>query len=163
MGSDVSALALELEKLSTLTEDGDEITIDIVKSAGTRILRQDRWQWFDLIGQRRFVDALEGLEVLLQHGETGVGLTVGLAIHLLRLGVVVDGGVKKLEAALPPNQRWLAGRYASQARQWTVDALQDALGGLLQVDRVLKASPVPAAHFLESWILEQAAVEGAAA
>ncbi len=159
MGSNVSALAQELEKLSTLTEDGDEITIDIVKSAGTRILRQDRWQWFDLIGQRRFTDALEGLQVLLQHGETGVGLTVGLATHLLRLGVVVDGGVKKLEAALPRNQRWLAGRYSSQARQWTVDALLDALGGLLQVDRLLKASPVSAAHFLESWILEQAATE----
>ena len=163
VGSDISALARELEKLSTYTGDGGEITVDIVRSAGTRIPHQDRWHWFDLIGQRRFAEALEGLEILLQHGETGVGLTVGLATHLLRLGVVIDGGSKALEAALPPNQRWLASRYVSQARHWTIEGLQDALRGLLTVDRLLKASPVSDAHLLECWILERVTVEEAAA
>ena len=163
MGSDISALARELEKLSTLAEDGTDITIDVVRSAGTRIPRQDRWQWFELIGRRRFLEALAGLQILLQHGETGAGLTVGLATHLLRLGVVVDGGVRRLESILPPNQRWLAKRYSGEAREWTIEALERALRGLLGVDQLLKASPVSDGHFLETWILEQATSQEAAA
>ena len=163
VGSDTSTLARELEKLSTLAEKEERITLELVRSAGTRIPRQNRWEWFDLIGQRRFTDALSGLEVLLQHGETGVGLTVGLATHLLRLGVVIDGGSKALEDVLPPNQRWLARRYAGEARGWTLEGLQHALGGLLRVDQLLKASPVSDQHLLESWILQQAAAEEAVA
>ncbi len=163
VGANVAVLAQEMEKLSTLTNEGEDITIEVVRSAGTRLPRQDRWQWFDLVGQRRFKNALAGLVVLLEHGETGVGLTIGLATHLLRLGIVVDGGPKALEAVLPGNQRWLARRYASQARGWTVGSIETAIHGLLKVDRMLKASPVSDSHFLESWLLEQAAVEAEAA
>ncbi len=163
MGGDSAVLAQELEKLSTLTEEGEEITVAVVRAAGTRIPRQDRWQWFDLIGQRRFGEALAGLDVLLQHGETGVGLTVGLTTHLLRLGLVVEGGPKALEAVLPPNQRWLARRYAAQARKWTVAEIETSLRGLLQVDRMLKASPMSDLHFLESWILGLAVMNREAA
>jgi len=163
VGSDSSVLAKELEKLSTLTGEGTAITLDVVKSAGSRIPRQDRWEWFDLIGQRRFIDALRGLEILLEHGETGVGLTIGMTTHLLRLGVVVDGGPGRLQAILPPHQRWLARRYGVQARLWTVETVETALSGLLEVDRLLKASPVADAHFLESWILGQLVGEDVAA
>lgn len=163
MGGNLAALAGEMEKLSTLTEEGHEITLDVVASVGTRILRQDRWEWFDLVGQRRFGEALEGVGVLLSHGETGVGLVIGLGTHLLRIGVVLAGGSGALESILPPRQRWLAKRYRAQARLWTMAALQNALGGLAKVDRLLKSSPMSDAHFLESWILEQAAVAEAAA
>jgi DNA polymerase-3 subunit delta len=163
VGSDSSALARELEKLSTLAGEGEVITLDVVKSAGTGIPRQDRWKWFDLIGHRRFMEALQGLEILLGHGETGVGLTVGLTTHLLRLGVVVDGGPAKLQAILPPQQRWIAKRYGEQGRLWTTGAIKTALDGLLEVDRLLKASPVADVHFLESWILSQAMLKDTAA
>jgi DNA polymerase III delta subunit len=163
MGRDVGALAGELEKLSTLTEEGEEITLDTVTSAGTRVLRQDRWEWFDLVGRRRFLEALEGVEILLTHGETGVGLVIGLGTHLLRIGVVLAGGPEALEAILPPRQRWLAKRYRDQARSWTMASLENALAGLATADRLLKASPMSDAHFLETWILAQAAVSEAAA
>lgn len=163
MGSDLAALAGEMEKLSTLVEEGQEITLEIVESAGTRILRQDRWEWFDLVGQRRFPEALEGVAILLTHGETGVGLVIGLGTHLLRIGVVLAGGPGALEAILPPRQRWLAKRYRAQARLWTMASLQRALGGLGRVDRLLKSSPMPDAHFLEAWILEQAGLPEVAA
>ncbi len=163
VGNDLSILAQELEKLAAFTGVGEEITLEIVAAAGTRLPRQDRWEWLDLVGKRRFMEALDGLTTLMHQGETGVGLTLALATHLLRIGVALDGGRGALEASLSPRHQWLARRYREQARLWTVPALERALAGLATVDRMLKSSPVPDAHWIESWILEQAATQEAAA
>jgi len=162
-GGNSSTLALELEKLSTRTAEGEAITLEVVESTGSGIPRQDRWKWFDFIGERRFMEALDGLRILLSHGETGVGITIGMTTHLLRIGVVLHGGQKRLEAALPRNQRWLARRYGAQARCWRPEDLDEALKGLLEVDRLLKASPHADEHFLEAWVLAQASAAGVAA
>ncbi len=157
IGGEVSLLMRELEKLDTLVDEGEPITLDAVRAAGTRIPRQDRWHWFDLVGERRFAEALSGLPVLFAHGETGVGLTIGLATHLLRLGVALDGGADALRASLPGRQGWVAGKLAKQARGWDPRALEDALEGLLLLDRHLKSSALPDQHLVESWLLERAA------
>lgn len=163
VGDDLSVLTQELEKLDTLTPEGESITLKRVREAGTHIPRQDRWAWFDLVGERRFREALEGLPVLLGHGESGVSLTIGLATHLLRLGVAVSGGRGALAKVLPPHQRWLAKKVAPQARHWSEEEIEEALEGLLQVDRLLKSSPLPDRHFVESWLLERASAGEAAA
>jgi DNA polymerase III delta subunit len=163
VGGDLSVLARELEKLTTLAEKGAPITLGTVEAAGTRIPRQDRWEWFDRVGERRFTEAREGLPVLLEHGETGVGLTIGLGTHLLRLGIVVGGGKGALESILPPNQRWLAKRYVQQGRGWRVEEVEEALEDLLRVDRLLKSSGLSAGHLLEGWLLARATRMGRAA
>ena len=155
IGSDLSFLARELEKLSTMVEPGDPVTRAHVEAAGIRIPRQDRWEWFDSVGERRIDDALAGLPVLLDHGESGVGLVIGLGTHLLRLGVAVSAGPKALEDALPARQRWLARRFTAQARRWRPDEVESALLGLLQVDRLLKAGGASDRHLVESWLLER--------
>ncbi|MEX0843438.1 MAG: DNA polymerase III subunit delta [Gemmatimonadota bacterium] len=162
VGTDLAVLAQELEKLDTLVPEGEPITLARVEAAGTRVPRQDRWAWFDLVGERRFEEALGGLPVLLDHGESGVGLTVGLATHLLRIGVVVEGGRNALQEALPPHQRWLADRFGRQASGWGSGEVEAAVEGLLLVDRLLKSSPLPAEHHLESWLLGRAFDGGAA-
>lgn len=162
VGPDLAYLARELEKLDALAERGAAITADHVAAAGTRIPRQDRWQWFDQVAEKRYGAALEGLEVLLQHGESGVGLTLGLATHLLRLGVVVDGGKGALESLLPPHQKWLSRRYRSQARRWSGREVEVAVQDLLEVDRRLKSTTFSGQHLLESWILKRMAGEEAA-
>jgi len=162
IGSDSGILAREIEKLTTLVEEGGTITLDTVKAAGTRVPRQDRWRWFELIGEKKFGEALEGLTILLEHGENGVGLVIGATTHLLRVGVVADGGTRVLEPLLPPNQKWLAKRYLEQARRWTPLELEAALAGLLKVDELLKSSRMSEEHLLQSWILERMA-EGVAA
>ncbi len=156
IGNDLAVLAREMEKLDTMLEPGEPVTLAAVERAGTRVPRQDRWGWFDLVGQRKFEEALVGLEILLQHGESGVGLTIGLATHFLRLGVACDGGQKALENALPRHQRWLGRKVAAQAGAWTVEEIEAAVEGLLLVDRLLKSSPLPDRHHLESWLLERA-------
>jgi DNA polymerase-3 subunit delta len=155
IGADLSILVRELEKLSTLVEEGERITRAVVERAGTKLPRQDRWRWFDLVGIRDFERAALGLPILLEHGETGVGLVSGLGTHLLRVGLVLEGGASALTSALPPNQRWIARRIAEQARAWTREELQTAIRGLLRLDELLKSSRIPAIQLLEGWLLER--------
>ena len=165
LGADLGALAREVEKLALRVGDGAAVTVDVVREAGTRVPQQDRWQWMDRVGERRFREALEGLPILLGHGESAVGLVVGLGTHLLRVGAAREGGKGALEAALPPNQKWLASRLAGQARHWTRPALEAALIDLRRTDRLLKSSPRPPEDVLEEWLLRQMAraVDGEAA
>lgn len=162
VGPNTGVLAMELAKLAEFVGDRGRITLADVEAAGTVLPSQDRWRWFDMVGEGRFAPALDGLGTLLAQGEHGVGLVIGLTTHLLRLGVVATDGPAALEAVLPPHQRWLARRLVSQARRWSPGELDDALRGLLRVDRLLKASSFSDAHLLEEWLLGLAARRAAA-
>ncbi|MGE0158771.1 MAG: DNA polymerase III subunit delta [Gemmatimonadales bacterium] len=155
IGSNLGILARELEKLSAFVGERASVTIEDVRAAGTALPSQDRWAWFDMVGDRRFEEARGALGTLLGQGETAVGLVIGLATHLLRLGVAVEQGAKGLEETLPPHQRWLAKRMKDQARKWSMSEIDGALSGLLDVDRLVKASPHTEEHFLETWLLTQ--------
>jgi DNA polymerase-3 subunit delta len=161
VGADLAILEKELEKLSTLVKEGERITRETVEAAGTRVPRQDRWRWFDTVGQGHFREALVGLPVLLDHGESGVALVAGLGTHLLRVGVALEGGAAAVSAALPPNMRWNSRSYVDQSRGWTSGALGRALGGLLRADELLKSSKVPEETLLETWLLERIAYQEA--
>lgn len=153
IGSNLGVLVQELEKLTDFVGDRKRVTLEDVDAAGTRLPSQDRWRWFDLVGDRRFDEARASLGVLFGQGESGVGLVIGLTTHLLRLGVAAEQGARGLEDSLPPHQKWLARRVVSQAKRWTPDGIDHALSGLLQVDRLLKASPHTDEHFVETWLL----------
>lgn len=153
IGANLGVLAQELDKLTGFVGDRRRITLADVEAAGTKLPAQDRWRWFDLVGDRRLDEARRTLGVLFAQGETGVGLVIGLTTHFLRLGVAVGRGPRGLEAVLPPYQRWIAKRIVAQARRWTLPEIDRALIGLLEVDRLLKASAHSDEHFLESWLL----------
>lgn len=155
VGSDLGILAREIEKLASMVDEGSPITVREVEAAGTTLPTQDRWQWFDLVGERRFGEALEGLGVLMDQGESGVGLVIGLGTHFLRLGIAVEKGPRGLEQSLPPHQKWLARRYGEQARGWSGAEVEAALLGLLRADQLLKASGFSDADLLEEWLLER--------
>ncbi len=162
IGSNLGVLARELEKLSAFVGDRRRVTIEDVDAAGTKLPEQDRWEWFDLVGGRQFEEARSGLGTLFGQGESGVALVIGLATHLLRLAIAVEQGPRGLEDALPPHQKWLAKRMKDQARKWTMPEIDAALAGLLDVDRLLKASSHGDEHFLEAWLLAQRVVAEAA-
>ncbi len=163
IGTDLGILSRELEKLAALAGERGRITVEHVRSAGTVLPEQDRWTWFDLVGSRRFDEALRGLEILLQQGESGVGLTVGLATHLLRIGVASAEGQMALARALPLHQQWLSPRIARQAHGWNSAAIREGILGLLRVDRLLKSSSLSDEHLLEEWLLSVMTFEEAAA
>jgi DNA polymerase-3 subunit delta len=153
VGTDLGVLARELDKLRDYVAEGRPITRADVEAAGTYLPRQDRWQWFELVGDRRFAEALDGLPVLLGQGESGVGLVIGLTNQLLRLGVARSLGADALAEALEPRLRWLAKRILPQARRWSVEDLEHAVLGLLRADRLLKASGLSDEAILEEWLL----------
>ena len=163
IGVDLGVLSREIEKLAGVAGDGDRITLEHVRRAGTVLPKQDRWRWFDLVGGRQFEEAIMGLPVLLGQGESGVGLVVGLSNHLLRIGVAVEQGPGALEEVLPPHQKWLSRQIGGQAKRWTPRAIEGAILGLLRVDRLLKASSLSDEHHLEEWLLTLMSREGIAA
>lgn len=154
VGTDLGVLARELEKFASLVGEGEPITLEAVKKAGTHLPTQDLWEWMDLVGGRQFSKALDGLSTLFAQGESGVRLTMGLATHLLRLGIGRSAGKNALEESLPPHQRrWLPQRLMRQATRWSVPQISDALRGLRRVDRILKSSSLPEERVLEEWLL----------
>jgi len=153
IGSDLGVLTRELEKLYGFVGERGRITKADVEAAVGRLPRQDRWAWFDLVGEQRFRDARAGLAILLESGESGVGLVIGLGTHFLRLAIAAHGGQRALEDALPPNQKWLAGRVLKQARRWTPAALDDCLEELLRADRLLKSGGLNETQIMEELML----------
>ncbi len=163
IGADLGILSRELEKLTAVAGDEDRITLEHVRAAGIILPKQDRWKWFDLVGSRRFREAVPGVRVLLNQGESGVGLTTGLSTHLLRIGLAVESGPRALEEVLPPHQRWLSRQIGQQAAGWNADTIRSAVLGLLRVDRLLKASSLSDEHHLEEWLLTLMSREDVAA
>jgi DNA polymerase-3 subunit delta len=157
VGVDLGILNQELEKLSGYVEAGRPITRADVEAAGTSLPSQDRWGWIGLVGARRFKEALDSLRILMSQGESGVGLTISLATHMLRLAVLVDRGRGALEEALPGHQRWLAGKLMAETRGWSLPELVDAVDGLRVLDRQLKSSGASDEALLQTWLLERMA------
>ena len=153
VGTDLGVLTQEVRKLSQMVGEGGPVNADAVRKGGLHIPRQDIWAWFDLVGNRRISKALEGLGVLLEQGESAVRLVIGLSVHLLRLGVAIEGGPRALDAALPPYQRFLTRKFVAQARRWKRDELADAVTALRRLDQLLKASAIDDQVLVEEWLL----------
>jgi DNA polymerase III subunit delta len=153
VGTDLGILASELAKLAEFVGSRGRAGVDDVREVCGSIPRVDRWSWFDLVGSRRFDEARNDLADLLQSGESGVGLVIGLGTHLLRLAILEGGGTPALERELKPFQRWLARKLTPQARLWTAEQLDAALRDLLRADRLLKSASLPDRHVLEELLL----------
>jgi DNA polymerase III subunit delta len=163
-GSDLGVLVQELAKLANYAGDRTSITREDVAAVVGSVPRQNRWDWFDLVADLRFREARAGAAILLEAGESGVGLVIGLGTQFLRLGIAAAGGEQALGAALPPHQRWLARRILQQARRWHADTVEDALDDLVRADRLLKSSSLDERRILEELLrrLEQRSAARAA-
>ncbi|MDQ3556166.1 MAG: DNA polymerase III subunit delta [Gemmatimonadota bacterium] len=152
-GTDLGTLVAELAKVVEYAGERAELSLDDARAVGVHIARVDRWAWFDAVAERRFADALADLPVLLDSGENGVGLVIGLGAQLLRVGLVCAGGSAALEAELKPFQRWMAHRVAAHARRWTLPQVEAALAELLRTDRLLKSASLSDAQALSELLL----------
>jgi DNA polymerase III subunit delta len=163
IGSDLGVLAVELAKAAAYVADRRQVTLEDVRAVGGYLPRVDRWAWLDRVGEKRFAEALAELPDLLDAGETGVGLVIGVGAHLLRLGILLDGGREALERHLRPNQLWLARRLEPQARRWRSAEIDAALGELLRTDRLLKSASLSDRQAIEELLLRLASLDPAAA
>jgi DNA polymerase-3 subunit delta len=159
-GLSLGQLVRELEKLRDYVGEKRRITVKEVESlVGAVAARQNRWEWFDLVGEARFREARAALPALLEH-DYAVRLVLGLGTHFLRLGIGVAGGERALESALPPHQRWLAQRVVRQARKWSDVQIKHALNDLLRADRLLKSTSLGDDQVMQELLLR---LEGRAA
>jgi DNA polymerase-3 subunit delta len=158
----LGVLVQELAKLVEFAGERRRIAKSDVTALVGAVPRQNRWDWFDLVGDAKFAEARAGLPILLDGSETGVGLLIGLGTHFLRLGVAVAGGEAALQAALPGHQRWLASRLKRQARKWSRNAIDGALADLLRADRLLKSASLRDRHVMDELLLRLQTAQAAA-
>jgi DNA polymerase-3 subunit delta len=156
IGAELGVLATEVEKAVAYVGDRKRITLEDVKAVGGYIPRVDRWSWIDLVGERKFVAALDQLPELLDSGESGVGLVLAIGTHLLRLGLLVDGGREGLERNVQSNQRWLINKLQPQVRRWTLEQIDRGLTELLRSDRLLKSASLGDRQVMEELLLRLA-------
>ncbi len=162
IGSDLGILVSELHKLRDFVGARGRIEVADIEAAVGPVARQNRWEWFDLVGEGRLDAARRALPVLLESGESGVGLIIGLGAQLLRLALAAGGGESALSAELPPHQRWLSRRLLQQARRWTPELLDAALDDLLRADRLLKSASLDERQVMEELLLRLQAGRAAA-
>lgn len=153
IGPELGVLLRELDKLRDYVGARRRVGVADVEAVVGRLPRQNRWEWFDMVGGARFAEARAALPVLLDAGETGVSLVTGLGLQFLRLALAAHGGERALEAELPAGQRWLARRLMPQARRWTPAALDAVLADLLRADRLLKSTGVGDDRVLQELLL----------
>lgn len=153
IGVDLATMVQELDKLRDYVGERGIIRRPDVEAVVGVIPRQDRWAWMDLVGERKFEQARSALPVLLDAGDSGVGLVIGMANQLLRVGLCVAGGQEALQGELPPNQTWLARRVAGQARRWTLPEIDAAIRHLERADRLLKSAPLSDQQIMEELFL----------
>lgn len=153
VGPVIGVLDRELAKLYDFVGERRQIAIADVEAAVGTIVRQNRWDWFDLVGSGRLAEARAALPILFDAKESGVGLVLGLGTHFLRLALAATGGERALQNELPPHQRWLAGRLVRQAKSWRVEDLAAALDDLLRADRLLKSASLSEEQILEELLL----------
>lgn len=154
----LGVLSSELQKLAAYVGDRTTVTADDVREVGGYIPKVDRWAWFDLVAERRFGDAIRDLPALLESGENGVGLVIGITGQMLRVGITVAGGRDALEKQLKPYQRWLAGRIDPIARRWTSPEVDVAIAELLRTDRLLKTASLTDRQAIEELLLRLAEI-----
>jgi len=161
-GPTLGTLVREIDKLVDYVGERRVIRASDVAALVGHIPAVNRWDWFDTVGERRIGDARAQLPVLLENGETGVGLVIGLGTQFLRIGIAAAGGERALADALPSNQKFLIRRVLAQARRWPLADVEAAIGDLLRADRLLKSGGGER-HVLEELLLRLQAGDRAVA
>ena len=139
------ALAVaELEKLA-LYRPGAAITKGAVAELVAAVVPDSTWAMLDAVANRKTREAAALLDRLL---ETTPEPVILAQLHrrireLLELADRLNAGVPLAKAAMAIGVRseFRARLLAGQARAWTVDELEDALEGVLELDAMVKNAP----------------------
>jgi DNA polymerase-3 subunit delta len=151
-GPELGRLAQELTKLVDYAGDGGTVDVAAVEKLVGYVPKQTRWDWIELVGERKFAEARASLDIILD-ADSAVGLIIGLGTQLLRVAACHAGGENALAEALPGNQKWLVSKFRKQARKWTAGELDAALEDLLRADRLLKSTSLNDRQVLEELLL----------
>jgi DNA polymerase-3 subunit delta len=158
VGTDLGTLAAEVDKLAQGAHGEKRITTGDVTALVGIIPRVNRWNWLDLVGERRLDEAMRQLPTLMAAGEGGVPLIIAMGAQLIRVGLAVAGGEAALDRALPRKPPGLVRKLLTQARRWTLPEIDLALTELLRTDRLLKTGPPSDMQAMEELLLRLRAI-----
>jgi DNA polymerase-3 subunit delta len=135
---------MELEKLSLYRLDGAPVTAADVKALVAETVPASTWALVDAVGMRNAGRALVLADGVFERQPEPVVIT---ALHrrlreLIEIADRLDRGERARD--LPRSMKlnpYRAERLAAQAITWTVDELEAALAGLLELDAMLKGVP----------------------
>jgi DNA polymerase III delta subunit len=136
----------ELDKLALRhAVDGGPVTTDDVRALVAETTPGSVWALTDAVGDRRGEVALTALDHLIDATPEPVLLAVlhRRVVELLELGDRLAAGdaLPAAARAMGINSSFRAERLAAQARHWTTDELTTALGGLVELDAMVKGAP----------------------
>lgn len=142
VGADLGVLDSELKKLASAAPGGT-VSRELVRALVPNVREIDRWNWINLVGERKYLEARSQLQQLLaMPGESAVGLLIGLVEHHLFLGIATEGGAGLVTEVLSrvgkPYLKFKARSWNAQARHWTPADVEHALRLMQEADRQAK-------------------------
>jgi len=165
VGNDIARLLSELEKCSLRAGNDQHVSRAVIDEMVRRTPQDTIFDLTDALGERRGTQALATLRELIGSGEAPERVLATFITHLRKLlqarafldaGVPIDASTmnrlpRDLAAQLPqngnenlalilqnPSQAWRGRKFASQARNFSMTQLQDALEAALAVDLAIK-------------------------
>lgn len=133
----------ELDKLALYRPDG-RIGVEDVRALVAEVVPGSAWAFLDAIGQRRTARALEILERLL---ESTPELVILAQLHrrIRELIIAADlraSGARNADIVKALGLKaYPAELRVDQARQWTLEELDAALDGLVELDATVRGAP----------------------
>lgn len=158
VGVNLTELNNELEKLKSYLGDRDEIGVEDVLSIVSRT-RVDRiFDLTDAIGRCDRALAFQSLANLLEHGQNEIGALAMISRHVRILSMIKEGQKDGMtgprlcaKAGIP---QFLLNQYLTQVRLWSDDKITKTHRALLETDKALKSTALPAHVWLENFILK---------
>jgi DNA polymerase-3 subunit delta len=133
----------EIEKLALLHVDGGDVTMEDVRALVPEALPGSAFAFLDALGERRWRDATNLLERLLDGTPEPVVLAqiYGRLRQLLDVADRLDAGQgpRDLASSLKLHP-FVLENLVRQAHAWSVPELEAALGGLLDLDILVKGA-----------------------
>lgn len=161
LGRSLGVLTEELAKLADYVAPRTRIEAEDVRAAVGALPQVTRWDWIDLVLDRRFDRAIPLLRPLFDGGESGVALVAALGEALLRVGLAGSGD-DALARAIKREGAWryLAWKipaYRSFASGWPPAVVERAIEDCLRTDRLLKSGGLDETALVEELLLRLAA------
>lgn len=145
LGTDLSTIASELEKILTYIGTRKKITAADVEAVSVRDRGREIYDLTDAIGRKQPAQALTALAALVERDGSLSGILFMVAKHMRRLWAakeLIASGAKPVEAARQLGIQYFVERFLAQTGTFSLNGLRRACSALLRCESTLKSSDV---------------------
>jgi DNA polymerase-3 subunit delta len=159
VGTDLASLDAALEKVDLYLGPQERSVTGAVLQEVIAVTRtREIWDLTDAIGRRDLRATLELLHVMLEQGQSAIGINSMVARHFRQLWQVklaTQKGLGKNEIATSVGMApFFVERYQKAAKGFGEETLRSILAVMLRTDRSLKSSRLPDRVMLEKMVMD---------